>query len=72
MALQSQWRMAPNGARAGLDYQAVMAVLELLGITAESRRRVFDGLRVMEGAVLETLEHGRRDPKPIRNTPGRR
>lgn len=51
MALQTQWRTGMSGAT-GLDYAALPAVFDVLGIAKKARKRVFDGIRVMESAVL--------------------
>ena len=50
--LQNQWRVGMSGAT-GLDYVAVPVVMDLRGIIRpKARRRVFEGLRIMESAVL--------------------
>lgn len=55
MAVQTQWRYV--GTRpVGLDYTAVDAALRLR--RTQNRAEIFDGLRVMEYAVLDELANG--------------
>ena len=49
LASATQWRMAPSGHLAGLDYRATRAAADGIGI---EWRRVFEGMRIMESAVL--------------------
>lgn len=49
LASQTQWRYT-QGVRTGLDYAGCKAALDARGIDI---RRVFDGLQVMEAAVME-------------------
>lgn len=51
-ALGTQWRMSMAGPT-GLDYAALPAVFDLLGI--DDRAGVFADLRIMERAALEEL-----------------
>ncbi|MHB1098250.1 MAG: DUF1799 domain-containing protein [Burkholderiales bacterium] len=46
----TQWRVS-GGAILGLDYAAVEAVMNMRG--TENRNEVFEGIRIMERAVLE-------------------
>lgn len=52
LAMETQWRVAPSGGYLGLDYAALPAVLDLLGIAPDRRRALFGDLRVMESEVL--------------------
>jgi hypothetical protein len=51
---QTQWRVGMGGAT-GLDYPAVMALLEFRGFPAGDRQQLFDDLQVMELAALEEM-----------------
>ncbi|MFK3815081.1 DUF1799 domain-containing protein [Pseudomonas sp. NPDC089407] len=51
-ALTTQWRVGPGGA-SGLDYGAIPAVLDLVGIRKKERAGVFGDLRHMEGVILK-------------------
>lgn len=56
--LRTQWRLVAGMVRVahiGLDYGAIPPVLELLGVPADERADVFEGLRVMEQAALPIL-----------------
>ena len=50
LAAATQWRMAPSGHLAGLDYRAARAAADGIGI---EWREVFGGVRIMESAVLD-------------------
>lgn len=53
LACSTQWRYAASGHRVGMDYPGVEAALRLQGVTRErKRRRLFQGIRVIEGALL--------------------
>lgn len=51
-SLSTQWRVGMAGPT-GLDYAALPAVMDLLGI--DDRAAVFDDLRILERAALEEL-----------------
>jgi hypothetical protein len=53
LRLQTQWVLGAMGGVVGLNYQAVEALFNILGI--EKRLEVFDGLQVMERAALAVL-----------------
>lgn len=57
-AMSTQWRTGTNGAT-GLDYNALPAVMRLLGIPAKQRANLFHDLRVMEGEVLRSMDESR-------------
>lgn len=64
-AMATQWRVNPFGGVAGLDYVALNAVMDILGL--RERKDVFQAVRVMESAALpilnksgETKAHGRK------------
>lgn len=53
-----QWRVVAGfgGARfLGLDYAALEAVMRMRNVRAKDRARLFDDVRVMEGAALREL-----------------
>lgn len=52
-ALYSCWRTAGSGRLLGLDYGEVRSYFELAEIEPEARREIFEGLCVMERAVIE-------------------
>ncbi|GGX52981.1 DUF1799 domain-containing protein [Undibacterium squillarum] len=55
-ALGTQWRVIAGMAGAvyqGLEYSAIPPVMEMLGVPVARRKGVFEGLRIMERAVLE-------------------
>lgn len=54
VAMSTQWRVGPAGAT-GLDYGALPAVMELLGVPHCARRDVFNDVRVMEDEALATM-----------------
>ncbi len=54
IAMSTQWRTGYAGPT-GLDYAALPAVLRLTGVPAAERAGVFDALRAMEDAALETM-----------------
>lgn len=47
----TQWRVGPSGA-VGLDYTALFPVMALFKIDKKEELEVFDGVRIMEIAVL--------------------
>jgi hypothetical protein len=53
-ALRTQWRMGFASAT-GLDYAAIPVVMDFYGVEAGARRQMFDDIRVMEVAALETI-----------------
>lgn len=56
--LSTQWRLAVGMGCAvwlGLDYPAVLAHLRMRGVKRCDRARIFDGIRIMEGAALPIL-----------------
>lgn len=54
---QTQWRVAPMGGLAGLDYAGCKVALKAAGISIKA---VFKALQVMESEVLEALSEARR------------
>ena len=54
IGMATQWRPSFGGV-IGLDYGALPAVLDMLEIARKKRAAVFDDLRVMEDAALETI-----------------
>lgn len=53
MRVQTQWRFHAGGI-GGLDYPAVFATLERIGVRDDDGR-VFEGIQVMEVAALKIL-----------------
>ncbi len=53
-ALLSQWRMGFNGP-IGLDYAAIPVVLRLRGVARKVWRQIFDDIRIMERAALDSM-----------------
>jgi Phage related hypothetical protein (DUF1799) len=54
IAMGTQWRLGPAGP-IGLDYAALPAVMRLMGVAKGSRADVFDDIRTLEDAALETM-----------------
>lgn len=53
----TQWRVGAAGAT-GLDYAALPVVMRLMNVPPGERAHVFEGVRVMEEAVLDmTRKH---------------
>jgi hypothetical protein len=52
--MATQWRTSFGG-YIGLDYAALPAVLDLVGIPRRERAAVFADLRIMEDAALEVI-----------------
>ena len=60
LAMETQWRIAMSGAT-GLDYAALPAVMDLVGIKRKRRPAVLCDLRVIEAEVLRTWAEQRAD-----------
>lgn len=56
--MSTQWRTGAFGAT-GLDYNALPAVLRLIGIPKKSRQSVFQDLRVMEAEALLVMSESK-------------
>jgi hypothetical protein len=54
ISMSTQWR-ASFGGYIGLDYAALPAVLELVGVPRGERAAVFSDLRIMEDSALEVI-----------------
>ncbi|ABE50953.1 DUF1799 domain-containing protein [Methylobacillus flagellatus] len=68
MATVSQWRVVAGlGSLTylGLDYQALPAVLKLMGIKKKNHQRIFWGLQEMERAARPLL-NATKETKPAR------
>lgn len=52
--MSTQWRVGMAGAT-GLDYGALPHVMRLSGVPRKNWPDVFDGVRIMEDAALETM-----------------
>ena len=59
-SLQTQWRTGGMGVATGLDYTAVQATMQLLGIARQDRAELFALVRCMESAVLEEWDAQRK------------
>lgn len=57
-AMSTQWRSGMTGST-GLDYNALPAVFDLVGVKRKQRQEAFAGIRVMEGEALRALGEGR-------------
>jgi hypothetical protein len=57
LAMATQWRWAGSmeAKRCGLDYAALPAVYEGLGIAPKRRRELFTALRMMEVSALDAM-----------------
>lgn len=58
ISLQTQWRSGYAGPT-GLDYGCVPGVLRMLGVARRDWPGIFDDLRVLESAALETIHKGK-------------
>lgn len=56
---RSQWRVFPSGAYQGLDYGAVMHILQLKQIPNDTWPQLFRDLQVMEFAALAIWSEAR-------------
>ncbi|MFC0179005.1 DUF1799 domain-containing protein [Thorsellia kenyensis] len=52
--LGTQWRYSFGGAT-GLDYNALPAIFDLLGIKKKKRPQIFSDLQIMESAALAEI-----------------
>jgi len=53
-SLVTQWRVGPAGPT-GLDYTAMVPVLDLLSVPAQERGALFEDVQTMERAALEEM-----------------
>jgi len=58
LLMSTQWRVAGMGGQTGLDYPALFQLFSLYGITEKEKVRIFEGVRIMELAVLEDRAKG--------------
>lgn len=56
--MTTQWRIGMNGAT-GLDYSALPAVMDMLGLEGEDRSQAFRDVRVMEREALAVMAESR-------------
>ena len=54
IAMSTQWRAGMGGAT-GLDYSALPVVMRHAGIKRADQPAIFDDLRILEDAALETM-----------------
>lgn len=59
-AMGTQWRVGQGG-RTGLDYNALLPVLRMHGIPRAQWPDLFESIRVLEGAALDTMMEQRND-----------
>lgn len=52
--MQTQWRVSVDG-RTGLDYLALVTVMDFHGVATEDRRQMFADVQVMELAALTQM-----------------
>ncbi|HJE69811.1 MAG TPA: DUF1799 domain-containing protein [Pseudomonas oryzihabitans] len=57
-SMTTQWRIGMNGAT-GLDYSALPAVMDMLGLEGEDRSQAFRDVRVMEREALAVMAESR-------------
>lgn len=55
-AIQTQWLFKPSGGYAGLNYPAIESAMNMQGIKAMHKKRIFRDLRIIEFTVLDTLK----------------
>ena len=58
LAMQTQWRVGVAGPT-GLDYSAMPAVCQMLGIGNKAQRRAFPAVQVMEAEALKVFSEKR-------------
>lgn len=54
ISMGTQWRVGMNGP-VGLDYNALPAVMRMMGVPAKSRAGVFEDIRTMEEVALSKM-----------------
>lgn len=59
IAMSTQWRVGMNGAT-GLDYNALPAVMKLIGVPKNLRTSVFDDIRTLEDSAMETIRKAKK------------
>ncbi len=59
VAMGTQWRIGMSGAT-GLDYAALPAVFDMVGVAKKERPQVFNDLRVLEAAALTVMSELRK------------
>lgn len=57
-SMSTQWRAGMAGAT-GLDYSALPAVMDLLGLEGEQRTQAFRDVRIMEREALAVMAEAR-------------
>lgn len=58
VAMGTQWRVAMSGPT-GLDYSALPAAMDFLGIPPGQRGEVFENVRIMEAAALAAMSNAK-------------
>ena len=59
ITMSTQWRVGMNGAT-GLDYNALPAVMKLIGVPKKLRTAVFDDIRTLEDSAMETIRKAKK------------
>ncbi len=59
ICMSTQWRVAMGGAT-GLDYNALPNVMRLIGVPRMIYQEIFEDIRVMEDAALETMREDKK------------
>ena len=54
--VQTQWLFKPSGGYTGLNYSAIESAMNMQGIKAMHKKRIFRDLRIIEFTVLDTLK----------------
>lgn len=54
VAMSTQWRVGAMGAT-GLDYNALPAVMRMIGVPVQDRADVFEDVRTLEDAALTLM-----------------
>lgn len=53
LAMETQWDVMPPGIPVRLVYEALPAVLDIMGVKKRARRDIFRRIRIIEAAVLD-------------------
>lgn len=66
IAVQTQWRIVAGMSGSmvtGLDYAALKGAMDMLGVSKKKRPQLFDDVRILEAAWLETYTEDKRKDK---------
>lgn len=56
LSCNTQWRFGDRGALLGMDYSAVHATMQMMGI--EDQKQTFFDIRILEQALIEERKRG--------------